>query len=79
MEHIYTFHSHFYAIRFHKKLTDANINGVIMPVPRKISSSCGSCVKATDVEQPLEFIDDGVEQLYHVNEEELELLYESID
>lgn len=76
MEHIYTFHSHFYAIRFQKKLKDENLVGIIMPVPRKVSSSCGSCVKIADVKNPLELVDEGVEQLFLVKDDKLELLYE---
>lgn len=76
MNYIFTFHSHFYAIRFHKKLKDASYDAIIMPVPRKVSSSCGSCVKVNMEEDPTTLLDDGVEQLYKVEGETLELLYE---
>ena len=44
-EHIATFHTHFGALTFHKKLKALGDNAVMMPVPRKLSASCGTCVK----------------------------------
>lgn len=42
---IATFFSHFGAIKYNRSLKEAGINGVLMPVPRKLSSSCGTCIK----------------------------------
>jgi hypothetical protein len=43
--YIATFYSHFGAIRF-KKLCEANSwPARVMPVPRSLSSSCGTCVR----------------------------------
>lgn len=45
MKYIATFYSHYGAIRF-KKLCDAkSYSARIMPVPRDLSSSCGTCVQ----------------------------------
>ncbi|MEA4965971.1 MAG: DUF3343 domain-containing protein [Oscillospiraceae bacterium] len=45
MTYIATFYSHFGAIRF-KKLCEANqMPARLMPVPRSLSSSCGTCVR----------------------------------
>lgn len=45
MMYIATFFSHFGAIRF-KKLMETKVkNIVLMPVPRSVSSSCGTCAK----------------------------------
>ena len=76
MEYIYTFHSHFYAMRFNKKISELGLVGVIMPVPRRVSSSCGSCVKLKDVADPLSLIDDGIEQIFSVTGENFTLIYE---
>ena len=46
--YIATFFSHFGAVRFRKELDMAGIDGLtctLMPVPRFLSSSCGTCVK----------------------------------
>lgn len=44
-EQIATFHTHFGALSFHKKLKGLGDIAVMMPVPRKLSASCGTCVK----------------------------------
>ena len=44
-EQIATFHTHFGALSFHKKLKGLGDSAVMMPVPRKLSASCGTCVK----------------------------------
>ena len=43
--YIATFHSHFGALTYCKTLKNLTIAAKLMPVPRKISSSCGTCVK----------------------------------
>lgn len=44
-----TFFSHFDALTFHNTLKAAGHASKLMPVPRKISASCGSCVVFEDV------------------------------
>jgi len=41
---IATFHSHFGALSFYKALKELDIAAELLPVPRKLSSSCGTCV-----------------------------------
>ena len=43
--YIATFFSHFGAIRFKKIYEKEFLEMIIMPVPRDLSSSCGTCVK----------------------------------
>ena len=43
-EYIATFYSHFGALSYCKALEKQNIVAKLMPVPRKLSSSCGTCV-----------------------------------
>ena len=45
MEYIATFYSHYGAIQFRKICEKAGLKAVVMPVPRNLSSSCGTCVK----------------------------------
>ena len=44
MEFVATFYSHFGAVRFQKAVKSAGLSGRMTPVPRKVSSSCGTCV-----------------------------------
>ena len=66
--YIATFFSHFGAIRFHKKLEEQNIEAVLMPVPRKVSSSCGTCVKFT-ADSIEEYNSQDIDSLYHMEED----------
>lgn len=49
MTYIATFYSHFGAIRFRKEASRDPERGIsrtrMMPVPRSLSSSCGTCVR----------------------------------
>lgn len=45
MIYIATFFSHYGAIQYNKELKKVGIVGTLMPVPRSLSSSCGTCVK----------------------------------
>lgn len=45
MYYIATFYSHFGAIRFKKSCQKENLTACMMPVPRELSSSCGTCVR----------------------------------
>lgn len=42
---IATFYSHFGAIRFKKSCESIGVPAQLMPVPRDLSSSCGTCVR----------------------------------
>ena len=76
MKYIATFFSHFGAIRFEKKCKSKNISAKLMPVPRALSSSCGTCVSyeccdysqigtiSDEVEQIVEVLEDGYKECY---------------
>jgi len=42
--YIATFYSHFDAITFFDTMKAKNVTAKLMPVPRKFSASCGTCV-----------------------------------
>ena len=42
MRYIATFYSHYGAIQYRKNCEKLNLEAVIMPVPRDLSSSCGT-------------------------------------
>lgn len=73
---VVTFYSHFGAVRY-KKLCDAQgLTARLMPVPRSLSSSCGTCVRCegaaplpegaltAEVEQIVEERADGYRPVY---------------
>ena len=76
MKYIATFFSHFGAIRFEKNCKSKNITAKLMPVPRTLSSSCGTCVSyennnfniseeiSDEVEQIVEVLEDGYKECY---------------
>ena len=47
MEHIATFHTHLGALRFQRRLAGLGKEAAMAPVPRKLSASCGTCVRFT--------------------------------
>jgi len=77
MQYIATFYSHFGAIRFKKEMPGI-FNPVLGPVPRALSSSCGTCVRfgaeedfaveevnlSEEVEQIVKECADGYETIY---------------
>ena len=58
-EHIATFHTHFGALSFHKKLKALGDQAIMMPVPRKLSASCGTCVSKCPRKVLTNIHDDG--------------------
>ena len=76
MTYIATFYSHFGAIRFKKLCAARGWNARVMPVPRDLSSSCGTCVRyegtticpsdemPEEVEQIVEVTDSGYVQFH---------------
>ena len=76
MTYIATFYSHFGAIRFKKLCGAKGWNARVMPVPRDLSSSCGTCVRyegtaicpcdemPEEVEQIVQVTDSGYVQLH---------------
>jgi len=75
MEYIATFFSHFGSIRFHKQCEVRGWQATMRPVPRDLSSSCGTCVyfatsKLPEIE---ELITPELEQLVRVEQGYVEL------
>ena len=72
-----TFFSHFGAIRFKRACDAQGIPASLMPVPRSLSSSCGTCVRyegempaapSDEVEQIVEETPEGYKTLYRAKE-----------
>lgn len=76
MTYIATFYSHFGAIRFKRLCQEKGIPAQIMPVPRDLSSSCGSCVRYEEaLPCPASRYPEEVEQVVAVTEQGYQLLY----
>ncbi|MCC8163424.1 MAG: DUF3343 domain-containing protein [Lachnospiraceae bacterium] len=77
--YIATFYSHFGAIRFGRELRAQGLKGTIMPVPRNLSSSCGTCVEF--VSESADFHDQHgeIEQIVRVTDMGYECVYRAED
>ena len=65
MDHyVTTFHTHLSALRTSRTLTAKGVSARMMPVPRKVSSSCGTCV-SYEAENPMvEYMDEDAESIF---------------
>lgn len=69
MKYIITFYAHIGAIRYRKLCLENGIEAKIMPVPRKLSSSCGSCVcTEKGYVEPTGKVAEEVEQIVELTE-----------
>lgn len=81
MVYIATFYSHFGAIRFKREASSEIRKAQLMPVPRNLSSSCGTCVRfeadeayhfagdpREEIEQIVRQTKQGYEQIYAAKE-----------
>ena len=74
-EFIATFHTHLSALMTSRALTELGVQARMMPVPRKLSSSCGTCVRYLAEEAHLDAMDEDVEAVYEkIGNEEYTLL-----
>ena len=65
-EFIATFHTHLAALMTSRNLNGHGARASMMPVPRKLSSSCGTCVRYLAEEPLLNQMDADVEAVYEV-------------
>lgn len=62
--YIATFHTHLAALRSSRSLTASGIPAQMTPVPRRLSSSCGTCVRYEAGTPELELLDTDAEAVY---------------
>lgn len=73
---IATFYSHFGAIRFKKECAKLGISANAMPVPRDLSSSCGTCVRFETGEAISDILfTQEMEQLVKITDKGYEILW----
>ena len=63
MIYIATFYTHAAALLTHRALTKNGIEAVMQPVPRALSSSCGTCVRYAADDPCFPILDRDAEQV----------------
>lgn len=76
MNYIATFHTHLAALKSHRSLKAAGNTARMAPVPRKISSSCGTCVFYEAADPSYSLLDEDTEAVYVMDGEQAKLLKE---
>ena len=77
-DYVATFHTHLSALLTSRNLRESDVDARMMPVFRKLSSSCGTCVVYQAEGPCLEQMDEDVEGVYEIaGAEEYRLLYEN--
>ena len=76
-EYIATFHTHLSALLSSRALTGAGREAQMAPVPRALSSSCGTCVHYWAASPRLELLDEDMEAVWAVEGGNYALLYEN--
>ena len=77
-EFVATFHTHLSALRSCNALKKVGIpNARLAPVPRKLSSSCGTCAFYQSEEPMLQCMDADFEAVYEKVGEEYTLLHQN--
>lgn len=77
-EYIATFHTHLAAIMAHRALGALGVSARMMPVPRSVSSSCGTCVRYSADGAHTEAMGEDCESIFLVHtgkREEYELIH----
>ena len=75
---IATFHTHLSALMTSRSLAAAGVAARMSPVPRRLSSSCGTCVRYEAEGPCLERMDGDVERVYRLDgPEDYALLHEN--
>ncbi len=78
-QYIATFYSHFGAIRFQRELRAVGLRGTVKPVPRDLSSSCGTCVAFEGEGMPFPDTHGEIEQVVRVTEQGYQTIYRAED
>lgn len=78
MRFVATFHTHLSAMRTQRALSAAGARAALAPVPRRLSASCGTCVRYEAEDACLACMDADVDRVYAADgADEYELLYEN--
>ncbi len=75
MEYLITFFTHYGAVKLCRRLEREGIPHAMMPVPRSVSSNCGTSVRLTDPGDPVRLLTEDAEALYRVENEGYLLIF----
>lgn len=78
-EYIATFHTHLSAMLSFQALQKAGCKAKMQPVPRALSSSCGTCVRFSAASDCRVLLDADAEALYAVESGGYSLLWQNED
>ncbi len=70
-----TFFTHHAALMTHKMLSSEGVSAKMAPVPRSLSSSCGSCVIADATEIDITLCDEDTEAVYKYEDKKYIKIY----
>lgn len=70
-DYLATFHTHLAALLTHRAMTNAGVEARMAPVPRRISSSCGTCVYYRADGMCRELLAEDTEAVYQMPEGKL--------
>lgn len=75
MKYVATFYTHFAALTFFRGLANAGVAGRMMPVPRRLSASCGTCVAFETDADIAPFLVEDTERVFRLAAEEYVCVY----
>lgn len=78
-EFVATFHTHLSAMLSFQTLQNADCKAKMQPVPRALSSSCGTCVRFSAQTDCRDLLDTDAEALYTVENGSYRLLWKNED
>lgn len=78
-EFVATFHTHLSAMLSFQALQNADCKAKMQPVPRALSSSCGTCVRFSAENDCRDLLDADAEALYAVEDGSYRLLWQNED
>lgn len=74
MDFVATFHTHVSALMTCRSLEKAGVKARMAPVPRQLSSSCGTCVFYTAPDLCRDSLDEDAERVYQITDAGYDLL-----
>lgn len=77
MNYIVLFFTNSSAIKFARLIKNSNYVGELIPLPRKLTSSCGMGVKFHFTRDLAEIISDEIEKIYAVEGNQYKLVYQA--
>jgi hypothetical protein len=78
MQYLATFFTHCGAMKYQNHLKSQNLTEELMPVPRKLSSSCGVAVRFEYSGDIRTMISEDIDSLYIIEDKNYKLAYKNV-